>query len=131
MKTIPNLEIKATFARSGGKGGQNVNKVETKVVARWNVVRSRAFSDYEKERIRDRLRNRISASGELVVYAQAGRTQKENRARAIENLNELVSRALKVQKKRVPTRVPRRVRERRLGEKKKNSEKKSFRRAGE
>ncbi|MFH2018748.1 MAG: alternative ribosome rescue aminoacyl-tRNA hydrolase ArfB, partial [bacterium] len=94
----------ATFARSSGAGGQNVNKTSTKAIVRWSVGRSRVLSPEEKARVRAKLANRINNYDEVVVMSEEERSQPQNRARAIARLQSLVSQALRVPKKRRPTR---------------------------
>ncbi len=128
-KIIPRTEITEKFSRAGGAGGQNVNKLSTKAEARWNIAKSKAFSQEEKEKIKRALGNKINAKGELVVVSQIGRTQMQNREQAIEKLNYLVKSALIPKKKRRPTKPTKASKERRLSTKKCHSEKK-IRRSG-
>lgn len=101
---IPLSEIRLTFSRSSGAGGQNVNKTSTKATARFAVGRSRALTDEEKARARSKLKSRINWSDEIVVVSEEERTQAQNKALAIARLRALLARALQVPKKRQATR---------------------------
>lgn len=124
---VPETEISEKFSRSGGRGGQNVNKLSTKAEVRWNIDESRAFSADQKEKIKEVLKNRINKEGELVIVSQEERTQLRNRQRAIERLNNLVAAALAPEKERIPTKPTIASKEKRLEEKKRISEKKKWR----
>ena len=115
-------EIKLQTTRSGGKGGQNVNKVETAVIAYFNIPGSVILSPEQKTMLIQKLANRINASGELVVKAQSFRTQLENKSEAIRKVNELIEIALKKKKMRIGTKPSRKSKEKRLETKKKSSE---------
>lgn len=119
------------FTRSGGPGGQNVNKVNSKVIARVGFDAIRGLSERERAQARERLASRLTAAGELVVQASEERDQVRNRAVALERLIALVEGAAQLQKRRVPTKPGRGARERRLTAKKVHSATKRLRRPGE
>ena len=121
-------EIKYQTTRSGGKGGQNVNKVETAVIAYFNIDGSQFFDDRQKEILKHKLSNRINSEGELWVKAQTFRTQLENKEEATRKINELITSALKKKKFRIATKIPKQVKQKRLDSKKRNAEIKSGRR---
>ena len=118
---IPEGEISCTASRSGGPGGQNVNKVSSKVTLAFDVRGSDALSDEQKRKIMGRLATRINKEGILQVVSQRTRSQELNRADALIRFSELVRRALTPQRPRVETRVPAATKKRRLEEKKKRS----------
>jgi len=120
-------EIGYQTARSGGKGGQNVNKVETMVEAYWQPLTSFCFTDDEKQRILTKLQNKVNEDGYISVRSSATRSQLENKAIARQKLLELVDKALHIAKKRVPTTATKAAKEKRLLSKKKESIKKESR----
>ena len=101
--SIPENELRIESVRSGGKGGQNVNKVATKAKIWWNVGASAMLNSEEKERVRNALANRINDRDELLIESQETRSQLENKKLAIERLTRLVRSALVVQEERVAT----------------------------
>jgi ribosome-associated protein len=110
-----------SYSRSGGPGGQNVNKVETKVTARLRLESLSFLTEEQRKAVRKRLENRINSEGEILVTVQDTREQSRNREIAVRRTAELVAAALRGPKKRVRTRPGRAAREARLREKKRRS----------
>lgn len=127
MKIDLSPEISFQTARSGGKGGQNVNKVETMVEGYFDVAASRLLTEQQKAMVFQKLANRINASGVLLVKSQEERSQLGNKQRVLEKMNELVALAITPKKARIATRPGKAVKERRLTQKKQQSERKQNR----
>ncbi|MEZ5046502.1 MAG: alternative ribosome rescue aminoacyl-tRNA hydrolase ArfB [Chitinophagaceae bacterium] len=120
-------EITIQTSRSGGKGGQHVNKVETQVEIRWPIKQSAFFSEEEKRALITKLSNLLNKDGYIIVRANEARTQLENKSIALKKLEKWIHVALKKDKKRIKTKIPNRVHEKRIENKKRLSERKSLR----
>ena len=128
--TIPAGELEVSFARSGGPGGQNVNKVSSKVDLRWNPATSAALGEADRAWVLQKLRSRLTGDGTLIVTSTATRDQIANRADAMSKLALIVAAALDRPRPRKPTRPSRGAKRRRLAEKRRHADKKANRRAG-
>ena len=126
--SIPEAELAWSFVRSGGPGGQNVNKVASKAVLRWNVAASPSLPEDVKARLITQQRRRITGEGDLVLTSQRYRDQERNRQDCLDKLREVVLQATVVPKRRKKTRPSRGARERRLAEKRHRSAAKTARR---
>ena len=121
MKIDITREILFQTARSGGKGGQNVNKVETMVEGRWHVNVSQLVTEEQKQMITEKLVNKITDEGYLLVKSQTERSQLGNKQEVIKKMNQLVSVALTKQKKRRATKPTAASKEKRIESKKLNT----------
>jgi ribosome-associated protein len=116
--SIPDTDVRFSAARSGGPGGQHVNKVNSRVILEFDVLNTSALRPSQKRKIFERVGQRMNQQGILRLQAQRYRSQSANRADLVEKFIEILQDALRPVKSRVPTRVPRSVREKRLEEKK-------------
>ncbi len=124
-------EMAFSTSRSGGPGGQNVNKVNTKVELRFNIYDSSLLSDEEKEVLTGKLKNKINNKGELILVSEKYRTQLKNKEEVIEKFFALIKEALTPRKKRIPVKPTKASIEKRLESKKIQSDKKKNRKMPE
>ncbi|GAB3017176.1 alternative ribosome rescue aminoacyl-tRNA hydrolase ArfB [Niabella terrae] len=121
-------ELQFQTTRSSGKGGQHVNKVETAVIAVFDMNRSQLLAADQKLLLMQRLAHRISATGQLQLRSQSHRSQAANKKEVVAKMNRLVTKALEIKKPRIATRASRASVEKRIERKKRKSEIKSNRR---
>lgn len=124
---IPETEFDFSFARSGGPGGQNVNKVNSRAVLHWDVTNTESLPAGVKERFLARYRNRVTTEGVLVLQSQRYRDQGRNVADCLEKLREMICNVAMPPKRRRPTRPTRGSKQRRLKDKRVRAEKKQLR----
>lgn len=127
MKNELYQEISFEFTRSRGAGGQHVNRTESAVILRWNLLETRAFSAIEKDRLIYKLSSQLTKEGELLVRAEVHRDQDSNRKEAVRKFEEILEKALFVPKKRIKTKPTKSSQRKRLDSKKKDSQKKRMR----
>ena len=121
-------ELKFSSSRCGGPGGQNVNKVNTKVILKWDVAAAQSIDDNQRQVILKKLDNKITTEGVLVLSSQEKRSQLQNREEVLAKLDRLLQKAFAVKKKRKPTKPSKSSHKKRIDQKKKHGEKKEWRR---
>lgn len=125
--TIPAHELEITAARSGGPGGQHVNKTSSKIIVRWNVQKSNALSDEQRSRLLEKLASYLTQDGDILVQNAESRSQMHNKKAALQQLINKIRNALHVPKKRLKKGISKEAKERRLKTKKQRSELKKLR----
>ncbi len=128
---IPLSELRFQFSRSGGKGGQNVNKVETKVELLFDLRRSPSVSEHQREILLGHLSSRLDGEGVLHIISQESRSQWTNREHAVTKFVELLRHALRPVKKRLKTKISKGAKQKGLDQKRKRGEIKRMRRSME
>lgn len=121
-------ELKFSSSRSSGPGGQNVNKVNTKIELRFNLADSTVFTETQKQRLGSKLKNRMNSDGVIVLFESSERSQLKNKQKAIAKLTELIEKALTPTKRRIKTKPTLSSKLKRLEKKKQHSNKKQLRR---
>lgn len=124
-------EFQISTSRSGGPGGQHVNKTETKVELRFNIPASEVLNEDERQRLLQMLQSRLTTAGDLILTSQESRSQLKNRELVVDRFYEIIHEALKVQKKRKKRRPSKAFHEKRLKEKKQRADKKQQRKPPE
>ena len=114
---IPDHELEITSSRSGGPGGQHVNKTNSRITVRWNVQTTSALSEEQKARVMQNLVPFLTSEGDLIVHSSSSRSQQQNKDMAFANLAAKVRQALHIPKKRMATRASKTAKKARLDEK--------------
>jgi len=120
-------ELNYKYVRSSGSGGQNVNKVSSKAELYFNLEESQVFNEDEKQKLAEFLSNRLTNDGILILASDESRSQFRNKALVTQRFLELIEEGLKEEKERIPTKIPKAAKRKRLKRKRINSEKKENR----
>jgi ribosome-associated protein len=125
--SIPADEIEFKVSRSGGPGGQHVNRTESKVSVYWNIKNTRILTDEQKLRVLNNIHTHVTDDGVLVIHNSESRSQQQNKQAALATLATVIRKALYIPKKRMKTKVSKAVKEARLQEKSRRSSLKKLR----
>ena len=124
-------ELSYKYVRSSGSGGQNVNKVASKAELYFDLNNSQALDDAKKQKLKEALSNRLNKEDILILACDESRSQSRNKALITQRFLELIEDGLKEEKERIPTKIPKAVKKKRLVNKRKNAEKKANRKPPE
>jgi ribosome-associated protein len=119
--SIPFSELEITTSRSGGPGGQHVNKTDSRVTVRWNIHKTNTLNEEQKTRILNKLQSQLTSEGDFSVHCDIHRSQLQNKTEALKRLAQEIGKALVVPKKRMKTKVPRAAKQARVDAKKRHS----------
>jgi len=111
---IPDHELEITTSRSGGPGGQHVNKTNSRITVRWSVKNTNILNEEQKERVLQKLHTRLTNEGDLIIHNSSSRSQLKNKELALAQLVQEIRKALHVPKKRTATRISKSIKEARL-----------------
>lgn len=125
---FPYNELDFSYVRSRGPGGQHVNKTNSAVLLRWNLLSTSLFNDEVKARLAEKLASQLTVDGDLLVRSETQRDQDQNKSECLRKLQAILQKALFVPKKRIKTKPTRSSQRKRLESKKKHSEVKNLRR---
>jgi ribosome-associated protein len=118
---IPEHELIITASRSGGAGGQHVNKADTRITVRWNIPTTSALTEEQKSIVLQKLSNRITQEGDLIIHNSTSRSQQQNKKNALIILAKIIQEALFVPRERIATKIPKTIKETRLKQKSQRS----------
>jgi ribosome-associated protein len=124
---IPENELTITASRSGGAGGQHVNKTDTRITVRWNIKNTFSLTEEQKALLLQKLSSRISTDGDLIIHNSTSRSQQQNKKNALLVLAQILRDALYIPKKRIATKVPKTIKDARLKQKSQRSTLKKMR----
>lgn len=126
---IPSHELEISASRSGGPGGQHVNKADTRITVRWNARNTAALTNEQKALVLQNLQAQLTTEGDLIIHSSVSRSQEQNRKKALEVLAQKIRAALYIPKTRMKTRIPKGAQEKRLHRKAQRSTIKKMRRS--
>ncbi len=120
-------EIEFEFTRSRGAGGQHVNRTESAAIIRWNVFATKAFTEFKKNRLIEKLAPQLTTEGELLIRSETHRDQDSNRKECLRKFEEIIQKALFIPKKRIKTKPTKSSQRKRMDSKKLHGQKKQMR----
>lgn len=116
---IPADELETSSSRSGGPGGQHVNRTDSRISVRWNIQTSKVLTEEQRSRLLSKLHAQLTSQGDLVIHCSTSRSQLQNKIDALARLGDVIRKALHVPKKRMATKIPRGIKQARVENKRK------------